>query len=139
MDNIPRVLPRETGVILDASTWNMPPVFGWIFSQGKISASEMLKTFNCGIGGVVVADKNHATEVLDALQESGEKAWLIGEVVKCNGSNNRVIVNHLQESLVVSAGSSTGSSTRALVNGTLEGNTTPRIVPLASSAGNFKQ
>ena len=120
VDNIPRVLPDNMGVLLDATTWTMPPVFGWLFSQGHVTVQEMLKVFNCGIGGVLMMEKCNASGVIDSLRKSGEKAWLIGEVVKCSKDQNVVTVKHLQHSLV-SASPTRSLSSRPIPNGTLEG------------------
>ncbi|MEO1749803.1 MAG: AIR synthase-related protein, partial [Pseudomonadota bacterium] len=64
-----------------------PAVFGWIASAGGVSEIEMLRTFNCGVGMVVVADKDGAEDVLKALQEAGEEASIIGRLIARDGSD----------------------------------------------------
>ncbi len=79
-ENIPRVLPDGLGVSLQRAAWRTPPVFQWLEAAG-ISADEMLRTFNCGVGMVVIVAREHVEPALARLAKSGEEAWLIGEVV----------------------------------------------------------
>jgi phosphoribosylformylglycinamidine cyclo-ligase len=80
-DNIPRVLPESLGVRLDPRSWRRAPVWEWIQASGRISDSEMHRTFNCGIGMVVVVARDDADAALARLTAAGERAALIGEVV----------------------------------------------------------
>ena len=80
-DNIPRVLPEGLGVRLDAGAWRRDPVWGWIQASGRISDAEMHRTFNCGIGMVVVLARSKADAALELLRAAGEQASVIGEVV----------------------------------------------------------
>jgi phosphoribosylformylglycinamidine cyclo-ligase len=80
-DNIPRVLPDSLGVRLDPRSWRRAPVWEWIQASGRISDSEMHRTFNCGIGMVVVVARDDADAALARLTAAGERATLIGEVV----------------------------------------------------------
>ncbi|MEY8212090.1 MAG: phosphoribosylformylglycinamidine cyclo-ligase, partial [Gammaproteobacteria bacterium] len=57
-DNIARILPNNCDVIIKTNTWEQPEIFRWIQSQGNISADEMLRTFNCGIGMVLIIEQN---------------------------------------------------------------------------------
>jgi phosphoribosylformylglycinamidine cyclo-ligase len=79
-ENIPRVLPAGLGVKIDARSWPRPAVFEWLTSAG-VADQELYRTFNCGIGMVVITDKNRAGEVINMLSTHGEQAWAIGEVV----------------------------------------------------------
>jgi phosphoribosylformylglycinamidine cyclo-ligase len=79
-DNIPRVLPEGLGVRLDAGSWPTDPVWDWIRTSGRISDAEMRRTFNCGIGMVVVLAPGDADAALALLGAAGERASLIGEV-----------------------------------------------------------
>ncbi len=79
--NIPRVLPDGLGVVLDATAWTAPPVFAWLRAQGGLSAAEMARTFNCGIGMVVVAAPDRAEAVAATLKNAGEIVYRIGRVV----------------------------------------------------------
>ncbi|MBV9571746.1 MAG: phosphoribosylformylglycinamidine cyclo-ligase [Alphaproteobacteria bacterium] len=80
-ENLPRVLPKGLNAEVDLSTWNAQPVFGWLSSKGGIEQSEMLRTFNCGIGLIAVVSEKHAGHAIDAFQENGERAVRIGNLV----------------------------------------------------------
>jgi phosphoribosylformylglycinamidine cyclo-ligase len=81
-DNLPRVLPDGLGAALDLSAFPVPPVFGWLSSAGGVEQSEMLRTFNCGIGMVVVAERDGTDEAVAALRDAGETPVQIGEIVQ---------------------------------------------------------
>ncbi|NNM73328.1 phosphoribosylformylglycinamidine cyclo-ligase [Enterovirga aerilata] len=80
-DNIPRVLPDVLGVELDLQAISPPPVFGWLAREGGIAEAEMLRTFNCGIGMVVVAPAGEADAIAGALREQGENPVRLGRVI----------------------------------------------------------
>jgi phosphoribosylformylglycinamidine cyclo-ligase len=81
LDNIPRVLPKGLSAVVDASAVPFQAVFRWLAAMGSIAAGEMLRTFNCGIGMVVIADSGKATEVSRALRAAGEDPVPLGEIV----------------------------------------------------------
>jgi len=87
-ENIPRVLPDHVAARVDLGAFTPPPVFGWLAKAGRLSDTEMLKTFNCGIGMVVVAAKAQADAVLGALRAAGEDPVLIGEIVPPGGARS---------------------------------------------------
>jgi phosphoribosylformylglycinamidine cyclo-ligase len=80
-ENIPRVLPQGLGVRLDAGAWPDQDVFAWLRRRG-VATAEMHRTFNCGIGMVLIVDPAAADAALAALDKAGERAWIIGEVVE---------------------------------------------------------
>jgi phosphoribosylformylglycinamidine cyclo-ligase len=80
-DNIPRVLPNGLGVRLDLDAIEPPPVFGWLAETGGVAEPEMLRTFNCGIGMIVIASAGHVDAVSSALRDEGERPAAIGEVI----------------------------------------------------------
>ncbi len=80
-DNIPRVLPDGVGVRVDLSAIKVPSVFGWLASVGGVAQNEMLRTFNCGIGMIVVAEAGKADEAMAALRATGQDAVFLGEIV----------------------------------------------------------
>jgi phosphoribosylformylglycinamidine cyclo-ligase len=84
-DNIPRVLPAGCGVRLDRGTLCSDPIWAWIQSSGRIADAEMHRTFNCGIGMVVLVPPGAADAALATLRASGEQAAVIGEVVAAEG------------------------------------------------------
>ncbi|KAI9317772.1 phosphoribosylglycinamide synthetase [Dichotomocladium elegans] len=93
IDNIPRVMPEDLAVKLDATAWELPPIFKWLKQAGNVSAYEMTRTFNCGIGMVVVVDAASVSEVKLLLEKAGEKVYQIGQVVtkaELNGEEVRV-------------------------------------------------
>ena len=89
-DNIPRVLPEGLGVSLDLAAIPVPPVFGWLAKTGNVAEREMLRTFNCGVGMIVVAEAARAAEVEAALTAAGESPVRMGEVVVFAGEQERV-------------------------------------------------
>ncbi len=84
-DNIPRVLPAGCGVRIDPRALGHDPVWQWIQSSGRIADAEMHRTFNCGIGMVVLLPAARADAALAALRASGEPAPVLGEVVTAEG------------------------------------------------------
>ena len=87
-ENIPRVLPMSAAARIDCASWKMPSVFGWLAKAGRLDDAEMLRTFNCGIGMVIVADKARADGVLAALKEAGENPVVIGDVIAPTGEKS---------------------------------------------------
>jgi phosphoribosylformylglycinamidine cyclo-ligase len=80
-DNIPRVLGEGLAVRLQRRAWPHDPVFDWLERTGNITAREMYRTFNCGIGMVVIVAAAQADAALSVLRASGERAQIIGEVI----------------------------------------------------------
>ncbi len=72
LENIPRVLPDGLGARLDAKSWQAPPVFKWLAKSGNIEPMEMARTFNCGIGLVVIVEPKHGDQVTKILASNGE-------------------------------------------------------------------
>jgi phosphoribosylformylglycinamidine cyclo-ligase len=80
-DNIPRVLPDGLGVRIDLARVPVLPVFRWLAATGNIVEAEMLRTFNCGIGMIVVTAPGKADAVTAALAREGESVTRLGAVV----------------------------------------------------------
>jgi phosphoribosylformylglycinamidine cyclo-ligase len=78
-ENIPRVMPAGIAAHINLSAIKMPPVFAWMRQVGRLDETEMLRTFNCGIGMLVIADKARADTVLTALRAAGETPIILGE------------------------------------------------------------
>lgn len=95
IENIPRVLPKELGVILDANNWTLPPVFKWLANAGNLTAADMGVTLNCGIGMVVICAEDVAQKVMDNLSENGETVMKIGYVDK-KSDGAAVIINNTE-------------------------------------------
>jgi phosphoribosylformylglycinamidine cyclo-ligase len=80
VDNIPRVLPEGLGVEVNLSAVSVPKVFGWLAKVGGLDQAEMVRTFNCGIGMVVVTTEAEAPALTAALEASGETVVRLGAV-----------------------------------------------------------
>jgi phosphoribosylformylglycinamidine cyclo-ligase len=81
-DNIPRVLPKGLGARIDLSCVAVKPVFKWLADEGGVVQDEMLRTFNCGIGMIVIAAAKDADRVRTAFAAAGETAVMLGQVVR---------------------------------------------------------
>jgi phosphoribosylformylglycinamidine cyclo-ligase len=79
-ENIPRALNQGQGLEIDLSSWDLPAIFKWLAQQGDIAQSELLKTFNCGIGMVVIVSADSADAVKAALRDAGEDVVTLGRV-----------------------------------------------------------
>lgn len=83
--NIPRVLPPGTGVRLDPGAWPAQPIFDFLMERGGIKREEMFRTFNMGLGLLLIAGRDEAEEIRERLSAAGEKAYRIGEVTAAEG------------------------------------------------------
>jgi phosphoribosylformylglycinamidine cyclo-ligase len=82
-DNMPRTLPHGTGANITRGSWPEPPVFGLLQRIGDdIDAAEMFQVFNMGVGFVLIVPADRTEEALERLRESGEKAYIIGDVIE---------------------------------------------------------
>jgi len=79
-ENLPRVLPEGCSARIDLSKVSVPPVFGWLAAKGGVAQSEMLRTFNCGVGMVVVVEAGEAAKVTATLEAAGETVTQIGSL-----------------------------------------------------------
>ncbi|KAJ2836292.1 hypothetical protein FBU31_001404 [Coemansia sp. 'formosensis'] len=93
-DNVPRVLPPHVGAELDAAAWPLPPVFRWVASAGGVAPAEMARTFNCGLGMVLVVARENADAVVAALADAGEAAYVVGHLTAYGGEGERVTVKN---------------------------------------------
>jgi phosphoribosylformylglycinamidine cyclo-ligase len=89
-DNIPRVLPKNTGARIDLGRIPVLPVFQWLAATGGIAEKEMLRTFNCGIGMIAVVEPREADAVMKVLKREGETVLRLGEVVTAAKGKPRV-------------------------------------------------
>ncbi len=80
IENIPRVLPKDTKAVIEKGSWPILPIFSIIQKGGNIDEKEMLRAFNCGIGMVLIVAKRDAEKTLGKLEALGERAYLIGTV-----------------------------------------------------------
>ena len=81
-ENLPRVLPETMGAQIDLDSWDLPGVFKWMAEVGSISEAEMLKTFNCGVGMILVVAEDQAERLQNMLTEAGEVVYAMGKVTQ---------------------------------------------------------
>lgn len=84
-DNIPRALPEGLGVTIDADLWAMPKIFKLLQTWGNVPRREMFRTFNCGIGMILIVDEAAVVDLLAHLNENYEEFYKIGRVIEGNG------------------------------------------------------
>ncbi|MEQ1890442.1 MAG: AIR synthase-related protein, partial [Alphaproteobacteria bacterium] len=94
-ENIPRILPDGLMAEIDLASWPLPPLFAWLQRTGSVSEAEMLKTFNCGVGMVVVAAPNKAEAVMAILSQEGETVFPIGRLSAGSGAPKVLYRAHL--------------------------------------------
>ncbi len=95
IENIPRSLPAGLAADLDGASWTLPPVFRWLKENGALSARDLARTFNCGIGMTVVVDPGDADAAIDRLTTAGESVCRIGTVVADEGSGSRTLLRNV--------------------------------------------
>ncbi|MFQ5548121.1 MAG: phosphoribosylformylglycinamidine cyclo-ligase [Woeseia sp.] len=84
-DNLPRAFAPDLHARIDSDSWQQGPVFDWLALTGRITADEMRRTFNCGVGMTLVVDPVNVERAISSLEASGETAWLMGEVLRGHG------------------------------------------------------
>ena len=94
LENIPRVLPDTLAAEVDATSWDTPEVFRWLQKEGNIAATEMARTFNCGVGMAVVVDASKAAELKAIFEAEGEKVFEIGRIIARPDDNEGVVLNN---------------------------------------------
>ena len=80
IDNIPRVLPAGCKAVIREGSWQRPPVFNFLEDKGRVSRAEMFRTFNCGIGMVLIVKAKETDDILEYLLALGETPWVMGEI-----------------------------------------------------------
>ncbi|MEM7617992.1 MAG: phosphoribosylformylglycinamidine cyclo-ligase [Pseudomonadota bacterium] len=80
LENIPRVLPKNLGAIVDANRWDLPPLFKWLAQTGNLSAHDMALTLNCGIGMVAICKAQDCEKLKEILEKNGETVYQIGYI-----------------------------------------------------------
>jgi phosphoribosylformylglycinamidine cyclo-ligase len=97
IENIPRVLPEDAAVELDAKAWSLPPAFAWLKRTGAIPPQEMARVFNCGIGMVAILRADDVAPAKALLARAGERVFEIGRVVPRAAGAPRVAIRHLEQ------------------------------------------
>ncbi|KAL3480648.1 phosphoribosylglycinamide synthetase [Aspergillus californicus] len=96
VDNVPRMLPSTLTAHVDAKSWTLPAVFSWLKKNGNVSAHEMTRAFNCGVGMVIVVEKGSEAAVRDLLEKEGETVYQIGELKAKQEGEEQCIVAGLE-------------------------------------------
>ena len=91
LENIPRVLPDGLQARIRRNAWRIPPIFQWLQAQGQVNDKEMFRTFNCGIGMVLVVPAQHQAAIMSHLQQCGETCYALGEIASASDANGVVI------------------------------------------------
>ena len=89
-ENLPRVLPKGLSASIDLNSWSQPVVFQWLKQQGKLEESEMLKTFNCGIGMMICVPQEQELQAKEVLMSQGETVYSVGEII-ASSDHDRVL------------------------------------------------
>jgi phosphoribosylformylglycinamidine cyclo-ligase len=91
-ENIPRVLPELTKAVCNEQSYQWPAIFDWLQQQGNVTRHEMYRTFNCGVGMIVVVSPDNLATALQFLQDAGETAWHLGEIQTATATEAQVII-----------------------------------------------
>ena len=94
LENVPRMLPANLSAHIDASTWTVPPVSAWLAKAGNIASQELAKTFNMGIGMVLIVAPENKDAALSILKEEGEDVYEIGKLVASTKNGTRCTVEN---------------------------------------------
>ncbi|GAB2705224.1 phosphoribosylformylglycinamidine cyclo-ligase [Aliiglaciecola aliphaticivorans] len=89
-ENIPRVLPDNAKAVVKRDSWTRPAIFDWLQENGNITEHEMFRTFNCGVGLMIVLPQAEAEGAVNYLNELGENAWVLGEIAQCGEEQEQV-------------------------------------------------
>ena len=88
--NIPRVIPKGCKATIHKGTWEIPPIFPFLKEKGEIPEEEMFRTFNNGIGMLLIVKNKEADEILGRIQSMGERVFMIGEIVKAEKEQDKI-------------------------------------------------
>ncbi len=92
-ENIPRVLPETAQAIIQENSWQWPEIFSWLQEQGNITTHEMYRTFNCGVGMIIVVPADKVDASITLLNAQGENAWHIGAIADKPADAEQVIIS----------------------------------------------
>ena len=92
-ENVPRILPENTVAAINSQSWPLPKLFQWLQQAGNVETQEMYRTFNCGIGMVLVVNSGDADAIQKFLQQQGEIVYQIGRIRSCQGDEHQTQVN----------------------------------------------
>ena len=89
-DNILRIVPKACNISIQTEIWDVPPIFSFLQEAGKVSDEEMRRTFNNGIGMIAIVPADATADVMQRLDAMNEKAYLIGEIMECRDTSERI-------------------------------------------------
>ncbi|MEW6992033.1 phosphoribosylformylglycinamidine cyclo-ligase [Colwelliaceae bacterium 6441] len=92
-ENIPRVLPENAQAVINGNSWQWPEIFNWLQEKGNITTHEMYRTFNCGVGMIIVVPAEHVEQSINLLKANGENAWHIGAIAELQEGAEQVVIN----------------------------------------------
>ena len=81
LENIPRVLPENVAAEINLESWQRPTLFNWLRETGNVDTEEMYRTFNCGVGFIIITDAQNGDKAIELLEKQGETAWHLGRIV----------------------------------------------------------
>ena len=90
-ENLVRIVPQACSILIRDESWDILPIFSFLQQAGNISAKEMMRTFNMGLGMIVVVPGNAALDVLQRIEAMNERAFVIGEIGDCRETGKRII------------------------------------------------
>ncbi|MEJ2727155.1 MAG: phosphoribosylformylglycinamidine cyclo-ligase [Deltaproteobacteria bacterium] len=90
-DNIVRIVPQACSILIRDGSWDIPPIFSYLQQAGNISAKEMARTFNMGIGMILVVPDHAVLDVLQRIEAMNEHAFVIGEILDCREAGKRLV------------------------------------------------
>jgi phosphoribosylformylglycinamidine cyclo-ligase len=90
VENLPRILPASSVAVIQKGSWEVPPIFTFLEEAGKLSKGEMMRTFNNGIGIILVVPDKVTEAIVDFLKAMGEKAYVIGTIVERETASNQI-------------------------------------------------
>ncbi|NUF78949.1 phosphoribosylformylglycinamidine cyclo-ligase [Snodgrassella sp. ESL0323] len=92
-ENVPRILPENTVAAIDSQSWPLPKLFQWLQQAGNVETQEMYRTFNCGIGMVLVVNAEDADAIQKFLRQQGETVYQIGRICSRQGNEHQTQIN----------------------------------------------
>jgi phosphoribosylformylglycinamidine cyclo-ligase len=90
-ENVVRIVPKACGILIREGSWEIPPIFSFLQQAGNISAKEMIRTFNMGIGLILVVPDYAVLDVLQRIEAMKERAFVIGEILDCKEADQRLV------------------------------------------------
>ena len=90
-DNLVRVVPQTCSILIRDESWDIPPIFSFLQQAGNISEKEMVRTFNMGLGMIVVVPDNAVLDVLQRIEAINDRACVIGEIRECKATGKRLV------------------------------------------------